>query len=322
MRLPTRLDRYPAKMVSRLADGLIDRYAYGATRLLDPFCGSGAILVAANRVGIPVTGIDLNPIAALFSRVKLKGFSVDRAKKLAEQLVYLARSTDKSLPIDWEGKTYWFTDSALEKYERLRAAAIQLELKSSNEGMAVLLSLCLSVRLCSRADQRSPKPFISKEAVRARKGRHFDPYGTLRDLLQDLGTVYGPSRAVATSRFLLGDLAADESLSERIAKHSHVITSPPYINAQDYFRNFKLELYVLEGLLPFTVDKLRERFIGTERGDLMANIPEAIIRQNFATIPKLITLSSRSPRLASVVHRYLYDMNRAFDTINWSGPRF
>ena len=315
MGLPTRLDRYPAKMVSRLADRLIDRYASGATRLLDPFCGSGAILVAANRAGIPVTGVDLNPVAALFSRAKLKGFSAKRASELASRVVSLARSTNKLLPINWEAKDYWFTGNTLEKFERLRLAAKHLRLQTSNEGMAVLLSLCLSVRLCSRADQRSPKPFISKEAIRTRRGRHFDPYRTLLDLLQDLGKAYGTSHAATSPRFFLGDLASDASLPKRLGKHSHVITSPPYINAQDYFRNFKLELYVLEGLLPFEVDLLRERFIGTERGDLMADVPEEMIRRNQSTIPKLRILSRRSPRLASVVHRYLCDMDRSFDTI-------
>ena len=52
MRLASKLDRYPAKMVSKLADRLIERYASEAGSVLDPFCGSGAILVAAKRAGL------------------------------------------------------------------------------------------------------------------------------------------------------------------------------------------------------------------------------------------------------------------------------
>src|SRR5437016_4278104 len=97
MRSRTQLDRYPAKMVSRLADRLVLRYAADATRLLDPFCGSGAILVAATRKGIPVTGVDLNPIASLFSHVKMKGFSSVGAARLATRLVSLASKTRSPL---------------------------------------------------------------------------------------------------------------------------------------------------------------------------------------------------------------------------------
>jgi hypothetical protein len=153
MRMPTHLDRYPAKMVSRLADRLVERYASNAHRLLDPFCGSGAILVAARQRSIPVSGVDLNPIAALFSSVKLKGFSPERTIQLANELILAARRTTQPLSIRWPAKHYWFTAVTLEKFERLRAAARHLNLKASDDGIAVLLSFALSVRLCSRADQ-------------------------------------------------------------------------------------------------------------------------------------------------------------------------
>src|SRR5207253_1176761 len=99
--------RYPAKMVSRLAEQLVARYAPDAHRLLDPFCGSGAVLVAGQRSGIPVSGIDVNPIAALYSQVKLHGFSADLASTLAEKLVAYARRCKRGLAILWPAKGYW-----------------------------------------------------------------------------------------------------------------------------------------------------------------------------------------------------------------------
>lgn len=93
MRIPTRIDRYPAKMVFRLADQLVERYAGSARRLLDPLCGSGAVLSAAHRRGIPVSGVDLNPVAALLSSVKLNGFSGDSAVMLANELVSTAQAS-------------------------------------------------------------------------------------------------------------------------------------------------------------------------------------------------------------------------------------
>lgn len=185
----------------------------------------------------------------------------------------------------------------------------------SEDGMAVLLSVALSVRLCSKADQRSPKPFISKRAIASRKGIHYDPYHTLLDILNGLTQLHGSKIERADANVLLGDITSDRSIPNRLGKHTHVITSPPYINAQDYFRNSKLELHILEGVLPFTVSGLRGRFIGTERGNLLTGIPAEILKENRLTLPSLSVLTSRSPRLAAVVHRYLYDMGRAFDII-------
>jgi len=313
----TQLDRYPAKMVSKLADRLVERYASNASRILDPFCGSGAVITAANRKGIPVTGVDVNPIAELFSRVKLKGFNPSRASSLAEQLVDIASGAVTPSPIEWAGKGYWFTPGVVSKFEKLRGAAHQMKLSRSADGIAVLLSLSLSVRLCSRADQRSPKPFISKEANENRRGKHFDPYTTLLSVLEDLGASSACVSFHRESRFLLSDITSN-SFARGIANHSHVITSPPYINAQDYFRNFKLELYILEGLLPFRVEELCTRFIGTERGDLLAGIPQEILNLNYDALPSLRVLDQRTPRLASVVHRYLFDLSRAFDNVKHS----
>ncbi len=313
----TQLDRYPAKMVSKLADRLIEKYALDASRILDPFCGSGAVLTAANRRGIPVTGVDVNPIAELFSRVKLKGFHPVRAIALARELVGLASGNVIPLPIKWAGRDYWFTPATVSKLERLRGAARDMKLNRTAEGVAVLLSLSLSVRLCSRADQRSPKPFISREAYEHRKGRHFDPYRILLSVLEDLGASSTSAKSHRKSRFLLCDITCD-SFVKRIAKHSHVITSPPYINAQVYFRNFKLELYVLEGLLSFRIEDICTRFIGTERGNLLTGIPRDILDENCELLPSLNLLEQQSPRLGAVVHRYLFDMSRAFDNVRRS----
>jgi DNA methylase len=313
----TQLDRYPAKMVSKLADRLVERYASNASRILDPFCGSGAVLTAANRRGIPVTGVDINPIAELFSRVKLKGFDALDSMSLAKELVNRASGHVKPSPIAWAAKDYWFTPGTISKLERLRGAAHEMRLGRSADGIAVLLSLSLSVRLCSKADQRSPKPFISRDANKTRKGKHFDPYATILSVLEDLGSSSAGVSSHRDSRFILSDITS-ASFVPIIATHSHVITSPPYINAQDYFRNFKLELYVLEGLLPFRVDDLRTRFIGTERGDLLAGIPSDVLKGNCEALPSLNALKRRTPRLAAVVHRYLFDMSRAFDNVRTS----
>ena len=67
--------------------------------------------------------------------------------------------------------------------------------------------------------------------------------------------------------------------------------------------------------MPFKVDDLRERFVGTERGRLLETVPPGSIKRDFALVPALRELSDGAPRLCAVVHRYLYDMGNAFDTI-------
>ena len=314
MRLATRLDRYPGKMVSRLAERLVQQYTRRGDSVLDPFSGSAAILVAANGAGLRVSGVDVNPIAELFYRVKIEGFDGTRAQELGKAWIAEAKQ-QAPLPIEWSAKHYWFTPGTLKKFERLRAASKVVGLTDGPESWPVLLSYALAVRLCSRADQRSPKPFISAEARETRAGRHFDPNRVILELLGELSGLYGGGHKESVGQFVRGDVCDPNVRLGSIQEYTHVITSPPYINAQDYFRNFKLELYLLEEMLPFSVKDLRDQFVGTERGRLLDRVPKESIERDIEWVPVLGTLRTRVPRLGAVVHRYLYDMGRAFDVV-------
>ena len=264
-----------------------------------------------------VAGVDINPISSLFARVKLCGFDPEKANSTLVRIVDAALSGVYYLPIKWDLKDYWFTPATLSKFEALRGAIRHFELHDSDEKAAVLLALCLAVRVCSRADQRSPKPFISKIARQERFGRHYDPLRETQDLLKLLATYYGSSTPKSAGyEFLIADIASKGVLVNRLPKHSHVITSPPYINAQDYFRNFKLELHVLEGLLPFKVSKLKDRFIGTERGNLLQAGQETQPYPLIERVPQFRRLQERSRRHANIVRRYFLDMSMAVENIS------
>jgi SAM-dependent methyltransferase len=296
-------------MVGRLADTLIDRFASDATAVADPFCGSGAILLAAARKDIVANGVDLNPMAVLLSRTKLRGFDRQEATELCEEWLDRARRRRERFRIDWPEKEYWFSERTLDKFESLRAIAPELRLGRTRAGTAVLLAFCLSVRLCSRADQRSPKPFISKMARTLRSGRHFDPYVTITQILNDLADLY-PQSVGPRSRVVRGDITGDFSLTS-LGRHSHVITSPPYLNAQDYYRNFKLELFLLEGIGGPKVDAIRERFVGTDRGSLLAGLSARKLKYYRSLVRGLREVEARDDRLAAVIFRYCADMQKA-----------
>ena len=313
--LPTRIDRYPAKMISRLASSLVDRYASDAAHLIDPFCGSGAVLRAASLRGIRATGIDVNPFGVLLTSVKLHGFDRKRAASLCDTMLDAAYGSGPEYPVAWVNKDYWFTPATLRKYERIRHAARQMRLYKTKAGMAVLLALGLSVRQCSRSDQRSPKPFISKYARMIRSGKHFDPATIIRCLLGDLGDLYG-NILDGTGEVYQMDMTNAGSLLQIAGSCSHVITSPPYINAQDYFRNAKLELYVLEGVLQFSVNDIIHRFIGTERGVERSLLNDASADERRQLVPELRHLEKMKKDQAVVVHRYLHDIASAFRTVS------
>ena len=129
MRVPTHLDRYPAKMVSKLADRLVDEFASRGTSVLDPFCGSGAVLRAAHNRGLRVTGVDLNPLAELYCSVKLDSFDVSTSTMLARRWIDAAKSESLQHAPERKDLSYWFTPATLRKLEALRLRGQRLELR-------------------------------------------------------------------------------------------------------------------------------------------------------------------------------------------------
>lgn len=56
---------------------VLRRYTNGASTILDPFTGVGTTLVEAVMFGHNVVGFEINPYAALASRVKVNSYTVD-----------------------------------------------------------------------------------------------------------------------------------------------------------------------------------------------------------------------------------------------------
>jgi hypothetical protein len=64
------LHPYPARMVPQIARRLLKAFVREGDVVLDPFCGSGGVLVEARLAGLNSVGIDINPLACLLAEVK------------------------------------------------------------------------------------------------------------------------------------------------------------------------------------------------------------------------------------------------------------
>ncbi len=64
------LHPYPARMIPQIARKLIERYSEQKDTILDPFCGSGSVLVESMLLGRNSIGIDINPLALIIAKAK------------------------------------------------------------------------------------------------------------------------------------------------------------------------------------------------------------------------------------------------------------
>ncbi|MET0793116.1 MAG: DNA methyltransferase, partial [Polyangiaceae bacterium] len=64
---------YPARLHPETARRLIESFSPPHGRVLDPFCGSGTVLVEARQLGRHAFGIDANPLAVELASLKSRG---------------------------------------------------------------------------------------------------------------------------------------------------------------------------------------------------------------------------------------------------------
>ncbi len=85
---------YPARMHPAVARGVLAAYATPGDRVLDPFCGSGTVLVESLAAGMRSRGVDLNPIAIRLAGVKCQvrdAASREAFAKMLEEVVEVSK---------------------------------------------------------------------------------------------------------------------------------------------------------------------------------------------------------------------------------------
>jgi len=94
---------YPARLHPETAARLVSRLTQPGDTVLDPFCGSGTVLVEAHRLGRRALGLDANPLAIELAWLKTRGFDAAARAELVETARLVAdhaetRRTSKSGP--------------------------------------------------------------------------------------------------------------------------------------------------------------------------------------------------------------------------------
>ncbi len=97
-----------------------------------------------------------------------------------------------------------------------------------------------------------------------------------------------------------------------IKEINFIITSPPYINAQDYFRSYKLELYWLGITTPEEIKYLKKQTIGTE--NLYGIGPNSTLWNETELLNTVCgEIGQINKTKASIVQKYFENMKRIFE---------
>ncbi|MYC96958.1 MAG: methyltransferase [Caldilineaceae bacterium SB0661_bin_32] len=196
----------------QLVECILEAYCPPASVVLDPFVGSGTVLLEAARIGLPAFGFDINPSAWSFSKIYEFANILPRHREHA--IAELNRKIVDEFPI------VIFSDPELE-YGELEERIIRVGTSLSDEAKILCSALVVMLDLHNNT--------ITADFVRAK-------LRALTNLVHKLPYSSGPIKV---------HLQDARSLSLENQSVDFVITSPPYINVFNYHQNYRRSVELL-----------------------------------------------------------------------------
>jgi hypothetical protein len=235
---------YPARMHPATAARLVGALSGPGATVLDPFCGSGTVLVEAMIAGRRAVGTDLNPIAVRLATLKTTprdassvGALVTAAHEVAavadERRVRRAGATRRYPPDDVAA----FDPHVLLELDSLRSAIAKQE-DAEVRGVLELVLSAILVKVSRRASDTStaasPRRIAAGFPARlfARKTEE------LARRLTELAALLPPDTQPA--RVSLDDATRLRTVGASTV--DAVVTSPPYVATYDYLAHHALRM--------------------------------------------------------------------------------
>ncbi|MEM2086059.1 MAG: hypothetical protein QXF06_01475 [Archaeoglobaceae archaeon] len=236
--------KYPAKFIPQVIAYVLKKYANPKMKVFDPFAGYGTTGVVARVYGNDYEIWDLNPIIkVLHDTATSKQIDINLYEFISE----IKKCSSEFLP-RWSNLEYWFPEEFIEVLSKSWGHAHELE---GGLKYALLVPLMKVTKYFSYADEKVHKLYRSKyskkkvtELLKSNWKEKF--YSMLEEEIRIL-----LKKIVEYNRMKPKDVnfevrAGIDTLETKLEEEADLlITSPPYLQAQEYIRSTKLELFWL-----------------------------------------------------------------------------
>jgi tRNA G10 N-methylase Trm11 len=304
---------------------VLERFAPSSQSVLDPFCGTGTTVLECSRLARASYYCEVNPALQLLIHAKIRAVTMtqDDRLELANALRHLAvnfkglldsADEDQRLRESYEsvfGDSQFFSAGAFTKVLKARAVIDTLDdgdqILSDFLTLATIASLIGTSRLRRAGDLR----FRRQDELHEIAPLERLVRGKLIQIENDLARL----RSSQAVRPLMICEDARKLASLPAIGVDAVVTSPPYVNGTNYFRNTKVELWFLRCLASSADLRLfRDKAVSAGINDVSMSrkvaTPDSARLQNVLAELEKKAYDRRIPRL---VEGYFADLTRVFD---------
>jgi len=247
------LYRYPAKFIPHVVAYSLENYSTPGMRVFDPFAGYGTVGIVSKIYGCDYEMWDLNPmLKILHSVATMKPMQVE----VEEILKQISSSKEKFIP-QWSRLDYWFPEEFLPFLYRVWGYYHSLPSKSLK--LLLTIPLLKTTRYYSYDDMQRQKLSKSKKSQERInlllssdwKRKFFQMLG--KDMMRVMNGIreyqtLDPQKTKGVIKAGVDIIKKDLNEAKDI-----LITSPPYLQSQEYMRQAKLDLF----WLGYSEDKIK-----------------------------------------------------------------
>jgi DNA modification methylase len=316
------LEGYSPQFVTRV----MQEFAPNAEQVFDPFSGTGTTPLTVAAMGRLASYCEINPLLQFLTAGKALAATMPesgresvarRLESLADDLSARVKDEegDAGLLLAYGevfGKSRFFDDDIFGKVLRLRKLLDALACEDAEVShlatIAVLASLIPSSRLIRRGDLRFK---TDKELKRCRKN-------LLRKVKERLLAMAADLRRLTPIAALPRLVCEDARCIGRIPLFGAdaVVTSPPYLNGTNYFRNTKVELWFLRCLTSKQdLAGFRYRSVAGGINDVTAGKPAEAATLAVENLVRELGRCAYDQRIPMLVKSYFHDMAEVFGGI-------
>ena len=249
---------YLARFIPQVPRFCLNNYTRPGDCVIDPFAGSGTVGLEAVLTQRHAILADINPLLNHIVPIKITfdNKSID-LKTLKNMLITMFEDSTFFYKPSWKNLEYWYEPEILEVLSRYWGWVKNL---GENPYRPIIeIALLKASKYFSHAEHRTPKLFKSKSKKKfiqqlmesdwnkaMKKLIMEKAFDTYHRVIQLMSVRPSPSSQVIYRGGMdSSDLEAWNKLQFPSCPIRAVITSPPYLQAQEYIRTAKLELYWL-----------------------------------------------------------------------------
>ncbi len=242
----------------QFVESILETYAPNAQVILDPFAGTGTTCFTASQLNKSAYFCEINPVLQLISSTKIgvRRLTLSQRLKLTQELIGAKDKLEELAKVAFSyelhraykqtfGDSLFFEERVYEQVLRMRTWIDEIALE--NPILANLITVATLSALVPASKMKRAGDLRYKTTQELESGTIPLVEGIRQNITQMGRDIQADVKGIKTEPLLVCENA--HSLKDLPSLGiDTVITSPPYVNGTNYFRNTKIELWFLRCL--------------------------------------------------------------------------